>query len=92
MGKKSRRKAKLRAAARLAAQQAPGQPVYRPQPLAQQINKPVATPPFTAPSVPQAAFISKTNRYDYVVPDLRNIGIIAGSLFVILFILAFILH
>jgi hypothetical protein len=35
---------------------------------------------------------AQTNRYQYVMPEMRRIGIIAGALFVILFVLAFILH
>ena len=92
MGKKSRRKAKLRAAARLAAQGATVQPINRVQPLAAQVTKPLAEPKAIAPTIQTTVLASRANRYDYVVPELRLIGIIAGSLFVILFILAFILH
>jgi hypothetical protein len=92
MGKKSRRKAKLRAAARLAVQSATLQPVNRVQPVAAQVTKPVAEPKATAPTIQTTALISGAHHYDYVVPELRLIGIIAGSLFIILFILAFILH
>jgi hypothetical protein len=87
MGKKSRRKAKLRAAARLA-QRAPAQPVYQAKPMATQVAQPkaVATP------VQQAVLPAQVNRYQYVPVELRQIGIIAGALFLILFILAFVLH
>ena len=39
------------------------------------------------------SFISSTQatRYQYVLPELRRIGIIAGALFLILIVLAFIL-
>ena len=87
MGKKSRRKAKLRAAARMA-QGMPAQAPYRPQPTAAQIttHKPVQ------PSIQQTSLPVKANQYGYVGPELRQIAIIAGALFVILFILAFFLH
>jgi hypothetical protein len=87
MGKKSRRKAKLRAAARMA-QGMPSQPVYQPKPLATQMVKPQAV---AAPIRP-VAMPPQENRYQYVPAELREIGIIAGALFLILFILAFILH
>jgi len=87
MGKKSRRKAKLRAAARLA-QRVPAQPVYQAKPVAAQVAQPKAV----AASVQRAVMPAQTNRYQYVVPEMRRIGIIAGALFVILFVLAFILH
>jgi len=90
MGKKSRRKAKLRAAARMA-QRAQQQPAYQPQPLAAQVAKPVAeTKP--APVIQQAVLPSQANRYQYVPAEMRQIAIIAGALFVILFVLAFVLH
>jgi hypothetical protein len=87
MGKKSRRKAKLRAAARLA-QGAPAQPVYQAKPMATQVAQPkaVSTP------VQRAVMPAQANRYQYVPAELRQIGIIAGALFLILFILAFVLH
>ena len=83
MGRKSRRKAKLRAAARLA-QGVPAQPVYQ--------AKPITEPKAVAASVQPAVMPAQINRYQYVMPEMRRIGIIAGALFVILFVLAFILH
>jgi hypothetical protein len=83
MGRKSRRKAKLRAADRLA-QRVPAQPVYQ--------AKPMAKPKAIAASVQQAVLPAQVNRYQYVIPELRQIGIIAGALFVILIVLALILH
>jgi hypothetical protein len=87
MGKKSRRKAKLRAAARLA-QSGPAQPVNQAKPLAAQVAQPkaVATP------IKSAVMPAQANRYEYVPAEMRQIGIIAGALFLILFILAFVLH
>ncbi|MCJ7514788.1 MAG: hypothetical protein MUO89_02295 [Dehalococcoidia bacterium] len=90
MGRKSRRKAKLRAAARMA-QGMPAQPVYRPKPLATQMAKAVAEPKAAA-SVKSAVTTDLANRYQYVPGEMRQIGIIAGALFLILFILAFVLH
>lgn len=87
MGKKSRRKAKLRAAARMG-QGMLTQPVYQPKPLATQMAKPQA---MAAPLKP-AVLPAQENRYQYVPGELRQIGIIAGALFLILFILAFVLH
>jgi len=87
MGKKSRRKAKLRAATRLA-QGAPAQPVYQAKPLATQ----VAQPKTAAVSVRPAVMPAQANRYQYVPAEMRQIGIITGALFLILFILAFVLH
>jgi hypothetical protein len=92
MGKKSRRKAKLRAAARLAAQRAPGQPVYQPTPMATQMARPIVQPKAAAVSAPSAVTADPASRYQYVPAELRLIGIIAGALFLILFVLAFILH
>lgn len=87
MGKKSRRKAKLRAAARLA-QRAPAQPVYQAKPIAAQVAQPKAV----AASVHPAVLPAQANRYQYVVPEMQRIGIISGVLFVILIVLAFVLH
>ena len=87
MGKKSRRKAKLRAAARMA-QGMPAQPVYQPKQLATQMAKPQAV----AAPVKSAVLPAQVNLYKYVPGELRQIGIISGALFVILFILAFVLH
>jgi hypothetical protein len=90
MGKKSRRKAKLRAAARMA-QRAPVQPVQQARPMAAQIASPMAETKAARPSI-QSGTTAQADRYQYVVPELRQIAIIAGALFVILFILALILH
>jgi len=87
MGRKSRRKAKLRAAARLA-QGAPAQPVYQAKPMATQVAQPKAV---AAPAQP-AVIRAQANRYQYVIPELQRIGIISGVLFLILIILALILH
>ena len=87
MGRKSRRKAKLRAAARLA-QGSPVQPAYQAKPVATQVAQARTMP---AP-VQQAVTAAQANRYQYVVPEMRRIAIIAGALFIILFILASVIH
>ena len=38
-----------------------------------------------------AALLAQANRYQYVLPELRRIGIIAGVLFLILIVLTFVL-
>lgn len=82
MGKKSRRKAKLRAAGKLA----PRAPVERIHP-----TKPMLASKAAAPSVASAISPAQASSYRYILPELRLIGIISGALFIILFILAFIL-
>jgi hypothetical protein len=92
MGKKSRRKAKLRAAARMG-QSAQAQPMNQPKPIAAQLaSKPVAEVRTAVAALQQTALPSQANRYQYVPAELRQIAIIAGILFVILFVLALILH
>ena len=83
MGRKSRRKAKLRAAARLA-QGLPAQPVYQPKPVAEAKAAPAPVQSIVTPA--------QANRYQYVMPELRQIGIISGALLIVLIILTFILH
>ncbi len=82
MGKKSRRKAKLRAAGKLA----PRVPLERIS-----STKPTLEPKAAAPSVAPAISSAQTSRYQYIIPELRLIAIISGILFLILFVLAFIL-
>lgn len=82
MGRKSRLKAKFRAAARLA-QGAPAQPMYQ--------ARPVAEPKAAAPVIEKAIQSTQATRYQYILPELRLIGIISGALFLILIILTFIL-
>jgi len=58
-----------------------------------QANKPITPPKPSAPSVsvptPRAALT--TARYPYIVAELRRIGILAGIMLVILFVLALVL-
>jgi hypothetical protein len=83
MGRKSRRKAKLRAAARLA-QRMPVERTYPAKPM----TEAKAAVSSVAPVMPSA----QAGRYQYIVPELQRIGIISGALFVILIILTFVLH
>ena len=81
MPKKSRRaKAKHRAAVARAVQERQPQ---QPGPLAAEIQ---SAPPRVAPKVQDSA-----SRYQYVMPEVKRIGIIAGSIIVILIILSFVL-
>ena len=80
MPKKSRRaKAKHRAAVARAVQERQPQ---QPGPLAAEIQ--------SAPRVPPKAQ-DLPGRYQYVMPEMKRIGIIAGSIIVILIILSFVL-
>ncbi len=83
MGKKSRRaRAKHRAGGKLA-KRAPAQRIYP--------SEPKLESKAAAPSIGPTFSSAKATRYQYVLPELRRIGIIAGALFLILIILAFIL-
>jgi len=61
------------------------------------VQKPVVTSgstaatkaPVSTGSVPSSSI--QTDRYKYIGPELRRIGIIAGSLIVVIIILAFVL-
>ncbi len=83
MGKKSRRaRAKHRAGGKLA-KRAPAQRIYP--------SEPKLEPKAAVPSIGPTFSSAQATRYQYVLPELRRIGIIAGTLFLILVILAFIL-
>lgn len=82
MGKKSRRKAKLRAAGKLA----PRVPVGGVSSITPAPGTKAAAS-LVAPAISSA----QVNRYQYIMPELRLIAIISGALFLILFILAFVL-
>jgi hypothetical protein len=89
MGKKSRR-ARARAKAR-AKQRAGGEftksiPAERIYPA-----EPKLEPKAAVSSVESAISPAQTTRYQYILPELRLIGIISGVLFVILIVLACIL-
>ncbi|HIE16994.1 MAG TPA: hypothetical protein EYP71_02225 [Dehalococcoidia bacterium] len=81
MGKKSRRrKGKHRPGGRLAKKTAVG-----PAPVRETVAPSKTVPPESVTSAIQAS------QYQYVLPELRRIGIIAGVLFLIVVIIAFIL-
>ena len=82
MGKKSRRKAKKRAG---------GKFVQRAQVEHAYLAKPALEAKAAAPPVGPAVSPAQANRYQYILPELRLIGIISGSLFLILIILTFFL-
>jgi hypothetical protein len=83
MGKKSRRaRAKHRAGGKLA-KRVPAQRIHPSEP---KLEFKAATP-----SIRPAFSSAQATRYQYVLPELRRIGIIAGVLFLILIILAFVL-
>ena len=80
MPKKSRRaKAKHRAAVAKAVQESQSQ---QSGPLSAEIQ----SAPRVSPKVQDLA-----NRYQYVIPEIKRIGIIAGSIILILIILSFVL-
>ena len=80
MPKKSRRaKAKHRASVARAIQDRQPQ---QPMPVSAEIQSTPRVPP-----KPQDV----TSRYQYVIPEVRRIGIIAGSIIVVLIILSFVL-
>ena len=85
MPKKSRRaKAKHRAVVGKAVQERNSQ---QPGPLSAEIQSPArVSPRAQGPKVQDLA-----SRYQYVIPDVKRIGIIAGSIVLILIILSFIL-
>ena len=83
MGKKSRRaRAKHRAGGKLA-KKAPAQRIYP--------SEPKLEPKAAAPPTGSSFSSAQATRYQYVLPELKRIGIIGGALFLILIILAFIL-
>jgi hypothetical protein len=96
MGKKSRRaRARARAKAKARTEQSAGGELARSLP-AERIYpaepkfepKPKAAMPSAGPVLTPA----QATRYQYVIPELRQIGIIAGILFIILIVLTFVLH
>jgi len=92
MGKKSRR-ARARAKARTErsaggelARSMPAERIYPAESKLEPKSK-AAMPPAGPALVPAQA-----TRYQYVIPELRQIGITAGILFIILIVLTFVLH
>ena len=94
MSKKSRRKAKYRASAAKAIQAKHPQQIAKPAKSMQakhpQQPKPVAVKPQLPARVSHEAQAS-VSRYQYVMPEVKRIGILAGSIIVILIILSFVL-
>jgi hypothetical protein len=90
MPKKSRRaKAKHRAAVAKAVQERNSQ---QPGPLSAEIQSPARVSPraqVAKGQVPKAQDL--TSRYQYVMPEVKRIAIIAGSIVLILIILSFVL-
>lgn len=82
MGKKSRRKAKHRAGGKLA-KRVPVERIYP--------SGPKFEPKAAALPIERTLPATQATRYQYVLPEMRRIGIIAGALFLILIILTFIL-
>jgi hypothetical protein len=96
MGKKSRRaRARARAKARARAEHSTGSELARSLP-AERVYP--AEPKFepkpkaAMPSVEPALVPVQATRYQYLIPELRRIGIIAGVLFIVLIVLTFVLH
>ena len=80
MAKKSRRaKAKHRARVERAAQEGRSQQL---RPLPAEVQSPTRVSP-KAPDL--------TSRYQYVMPEIKRIGIIAGAIILVLIILSFVL-
>ena len=87
MGKKSRRaRARARAKQRAGGELVKSIPAERAYPA-----EPKLEPKAAVPSVEPAISSAQTRRYQYILPELRLIGIISGVLFIVLIVLAFIL-
>jgi hypothetical protein len=86
MAKKSRRaKARQRARVAKAAGEKRSQQLT---PMPAQVQSPARVS--SRVQTPQAQDL--TNRYQYVIPEVRRIGIIAGSIIVVLIMLSFVLR
>jgi hypothetical protein len=85
MAKKSRRaKAKHRARMEKAAQEGR---LQQPRPLSAEVQSPTRV----SPKVQSSKAQDLTSRYQYVMPEIKRIGIIAGAIIVVLIILSFVL-
>jgi hypothetical protein len=85
MAKKSRRaKAKQRARLEKAAQERRSQQLT-PMPAG------VQSPTRVSPKVQAPKAQDLTSRYQYVIPEIKRIGIIAGAIILVLIILSFVL-
>jgi len=56
-----------------------------------QVSKLVTASKILAPSVEPSLFSVKVGQHQYVLSELRHIGIIAGALFLVLIVLTFVL-
>jgi hypothetical protein len=90
MAKKSRRsKAKQRARAAKVAQEGRSQQLG---PLPAEVQPPArVSPKAQAPKAQAPKAQDLTSRYQYVIPEVKRIGIIAGSIIVVIIILSFVL-
>ena len=80
MAKKSRRaKAKHRARMEKAAQEGR---LQQPRPLSAEVQSPTRVSPKVQ---------DLTSRYQYVIPEVKRIGIIAGAIILVIIILSFVL-
>jgi len=79
MTKKSRR---TKSKHRVAATKAAGRPSQQPRPQPTALQSPARIPP-TAQDSP--------GRYEYVISEVKRIGIIAGAIILVLIILSFVL-
>ncbi len=93
MGKKSRRaRARARAKAKARAEQSTVGEVARITPVERIYTAaPKIETKAAAPSVASAVSSVQATRYQYILPELRLIGIISGALLLILIILTFVL-
>jgi len=83
MPKKSRRaKAKHRTRVARAAREVQGRRSQQPEPLSAELQSPTRVSPKTQ---------DLTSRYQYVMPEIKRIGIIAGAILLVLIILSFVL-
>ena len=87
MGKKSRRaRARAKAKQRAGGELAKSIPAERIHPA-----EPKLEPQAAVSSVGPAISSAQATRYQYILPEMRLIGIISGALFIILIVLAFVL-
>jgi hypothetical protein len=99
MAKKSRRaKAKQRARmAKVVEQRQTQQPTQQPMPMSAKLQSPARVSPKAQASRVQAPkgqapkVQDLTSRYQYVIPEVKRIGIIAGTIIVVFIILSFVL-
>jgi hypothetical protein len=84
MSKKSRR---ARAKSHTTERSQPKQIIQRTEPIKKKVDNSSAVIKSSTPSLT----LAQQNRYYYIIPELRRIAIIAGSLIIVLSILTFVL-